>query len=100
MTSTPWGTADSHEHIAEGIDFFGTPSHGGIRLSPEKNKLVPLNLREQSFNQQGMDGWYEEDCDVYIVIATFPSYFTADEAQASFEYVNQKYGIKSILTAF
>src|SRR3990167_6057716 len=37
---TPWGIADHRERIADGIDFYSTPSHGGYFLSPERNALV------------------------------------------------------------
>jgi hypothetical protein len=56
---TPWGTADSAHHIAPGIVVVGTPGHGGVKLSPERNRKVPTALRNAS-------GWYEEDCDAYI----------------------------------
>jgi hypothetical protein len=56
---TPWGTADSAHHIAPGIVIVGTPGHGGVKLSPERNKKIPPALRNAS-------GWYEEDCESYI----------------------------------
>ena len=56
---TPWGTADSAHHIAPGIVIVGTPGHGGVKLSLERNKKIPPALRNAS-------GWYEEDCESYI----------------------------------
>ena len=56
---TPWGTADSAHHIAPGIVIVGTPGHGGVKLSLERNKKIPSALRNAS-------GWYEEDCESYI----------------------------------
>ena len=56
---TPWGTADSAHHIAPGIVIVSTPGHGGVKLSPERNKKIPPALRNAS-------GWYEEDCESYI----------------------------------
>ena len=56
---TPWGTADYVNHIAPGIVSVATPGHGGVKLSPERNKKVPVPLRTKS-------GWYEEDCEAYI----------------------------------
>jgi hypothetical protein len=56
---TPWGTADTVHHIAPGIVAVGTPGHGGVKLSPERNKKIPPALRNAS-------GWYEEDCESYI----------------------------------
>jgi hypothetical protein len=42
-------------------------------------------LREQSFAGLGMKGWYEEDCDAYIVIVTFSEYFTPQEVERARE---------------
>jgi hypothetical protein len=49
---TPWGTADSVEDVAPGIVFASTPGHGGFKLSPERNAVVPDPLRNGN-------GWYE-----------------------------------------
>jgi hypothetical protein len=62
---TPWGRADFAEVLAPGIVTVGTPSHGGIHLDPEQNARVHPVWR-------ATDGWYEEDCESYIVLATFP----------------------------
>lgn len=51
---TPWGKADNVERVAPGIVFAGTPSHGGYKLSRERNAAIPPALRERS-------GWYDED---------------------------------------
>jgi hypothetical protein len=75
--STPWGTADAEEHIALGITFYETPSHGGFHLDAERNALVPLAWREASFNQQGLYGWFEEDCDAVMVVLSHPTAFSA-----------------------
>jgi hypothetical protein len=56
---SPWGTIDHVDHIAPGIVIVGTPGHGGVKLSPERNKKIPSALRNSS-------GWYEEDCESYI----------------------------------
>ena len=68
---TPWGTADYVEHIAPGIVVVGTAGHGGVKLSPERNRKIPLALRNSS-------GWYEEDCEVYIPMAYHPEAFVRD----------------------
>lgn len=59
---TPWGTAD-HVKVAPGATFVSTASHGGVRLSPERNAHIPLPLRQAS-------GWYDED-DGSIVVGVF-----------------------------
>lgn len=68
-TSTPWGTADSATTIAPGIIFYGTPSHGGLHLSPSVNEQIPLAFREGIGGNERMRGWYEEDVAVDIPVA-------------------------------
>lgn len=57
---TPWGTADWVSHVAPGAVQVSTAGHGGIKLSPERNKMIPTALRNAF-------GWYEEDCEAGIV---------------------------------
>ena len=80
-TATPWGKADMVTRYARGINFYSTPGHGGFHLSAKMNKRVPVELREQSFAGLALKGWYEEDCDAYIVIVTFSEYFTPEEVE-------------------
>ena len=82
-TNTPWGKADMVTRYARGINFYSTPGHGGFHLSAKMNKRVPVELREQSFAGFGMKGWYEEDCDAYIVICVFSEYFTPEEVESA-----------------
>lgn len=78
-TSTPWGKADMVTRFAKGINFYSTPGHGGFHLSAKLNKLVPIELRQASWGGLGLKGWYEEDCDAYIVITVFSQHFTPEE---------------------
>lgn len=74
---TPWGKADHVKMIVPGVFEVGTPGHGGIKLDPVRNKLVPASVRRKA-------GWYEEDCEVSIVFATHRdvrSHFKVDEDQ-------------------
>lgn len=68
---TPWGIAQVTEHIAPGITWYETHCHGGFHLSPERNALVPQELKEETWAQLGLEGWYEEDCDAEIVREVF-----------------------------
>lgn len=68
---TPWGSADFVRHDAPGIVSVSTPSHGGIGLSPERNAEIHKAWRNAN-------GWYEEDCEAYIVLVKFYDVFTAD----------------------
>ena len=73
--NTPWGRSDHKEEIAEGITFYGTPSHGGIKLNSARNKQIPEYMRSA-------DNWYEEDCDWAKVAVIFPEHFVKSYAQA------------------
>jgi len=66
-----WGQVDEAKEIMNGMWRVHTPSHGGIILSPERLDHVPLALQYASFNRQGMQGFFEEDCDMAIPLATF-----------------------------
>jgi hypothetical protein len=59
---TPWGKAQSVETILPGVMVVSTAGHGGIKLDTVRNAKVPKDCRRRG-------GWYEEDCDVYIVFA-------------------------------
>jgi hypothetical protein len=67
-TSTPWGISDYKKTYARGINFYGTPSHGGFKLSATLNAKVDPRLRIES-------GFYEEDEEWCIVAFTFPDIF-------------------------
>lgn len=62
---TPWGQAQEVRHYAPGIAVVTCAGHGGIKLSPERNREVPPSLRRSS-------GWYEEDCEFQIAGMYFP----------------------------
>ena len=76
---TPWGVSDYREVLADGVVFYGTPSHGGFKLDDANNAKIRDEWRRD-------DGWYEEDCDANYVAATFPDLFPhvdqADVAEA------------------
>lgn len=68
-----WGAVNEVYPVATGITEVSCAGHGGIKLSPERNRLVPKELRRPG-------GWYEEDCEYKIVVATFPREFTEDSS--------------------
>lgn len=70
-TRTPWGKPDHVKEYAEGIVFYGTPSHGGFKLGRERNAMVPDYMRREG-------GWYEEDCEWAIVAMVHPIAFKDD----------------------
>jgi len=61
---SPWGAVQNATELAEGIWSVSTAGHGGIKLSPQRSKRVPIVWRRT-------DGWYEEDCHWAVVAVTF-----------------------------
>lgn len=60
---SPWGKIQNSNTIIGGIVAVSTASHGGIKLSRERNATMPEYLRQPG-------GWYEEDsewCLPYVV---------------------------------
>lgn len=78
---TPWGVSDYRKEYAPGVVFYGTPSHGGFKLSPERNSQIRAEWRIDNYP---WPGWYEEDCDANYVAATFPELFPhVDQAEVA-----------------
>ena len=67
-TWTPWGTADYREKLAPGITFYGTPGHGGYKLSKGRNERMPDYMKDDHNTRAG---WYEEDCEWAKVVTVF-----------------------------
>ena len=65
---TPWGPVQGYTNIADGIVQVYTAGHGGVRLSPERNRAIPKPLRNSN-------RWYEEDCEAMRVGLVFPKEF-------------------------
>ena len=86
--ATPWGEAQAEEFIADGITLYSTASHGGMRLSAERlaampalyRKTSPLNKATTSYCPEP---WFEEDCEVALVICAFPESFRPEEVEAA-----------------
>ncbi|WP_182050537.1 DUF7007 domain-containing protein [Changpingibacter yushuensis] len=68
-----WGQLNHATPIATGITICDGESHGGIKLSPERNAHIPKSLRTSS-------GWYEEDCEFHIVSMCYPEEFSRSTA--------------------
>jgi len=82
-SDTPWGKAQSAEEIGPGILKYSTASHGGYFLDTIANAKVSPIFKKATFCQQGMKGWYEEDCDWAIVVYTFREHFNARQYSAA-----------------
>ena len=82
---TPWGVADRVTEVAPGIVAYSTPSHGGLRVSPERWAEMPAALRRISAESRyhGGERWFEEDCEWAAVAVAFPSAFEASELESA-----------------
>lgn len=74
---TPWGNAHTARIISNGLDFYTTASHGGIKVKPELwehlKKMMP------AFQSYAGEGWLEEDCDANAAALLWPEFFTPEE---------------------
>jgi hypothetical protein len=80
---TPWGNADSTEHLPGGIILASTSSHGGYYVPPALLPIIPEAWRAASWRGLGNAGWFEEDCDWCMVALAFPTVFPADAQTAA-----------------
>lgn len=74
--SSPWGPIQYLSEPVPGIVSVGTASHGGFWISPEREAQIPAAWKAAA-RQYAPAQWYEEDCDVCAVGATFPEEFRA-----------------------
>ncbi len=82
-THSPWGVPDRPpRELAPGIWSVTTSSHGGLRLSDERNALVPPPVR-------ATPAWYEEDCCWALVALVHPDAFSEAELASARETVLQ-----------
>lgn len=81
---TPWGGADYRQIYSKDVSFYGTPSHGGYRVSGKSLKRIPEQFRQTQFAPLG---WYEEDCDWAIVVHFLPELFTDEEREQAEESI-------------
>lgn len=82
--ATPWGHADFAEEYAPGIWRVGTPSHGGIHLSAERQAQMPDYMRNPA-------GWYEEDIGWSKVAVVFPDVFKGDAGRQALDTLRHYY---------
>lgn len=61
---SPWGKIQHADHIADGIWNIVTARHGGLKISTERQRQMPPQLRIPG-------GWYEEDVDWARVVVAF-----------------------------
>lgn len=73
-----WGRVNHVYPHGAGIVFASCEGHGGFKLSKQRNQAIPAPLRNS-------DGWYEEDCEAYIVGAYHPIAFSHAETPTAAE---------------
>jgi hypothetical protein len=81
---TPWGIAEDVTHVADGIYFVSTPSHGGYFVAPEQRIGAGLDPAR---------AWYEEDCAWALLAIARPDLFPAhalDAARAVVEHARSR----------
>jgi hypothetical protein len=66
-----WGKVDDAEQIMAGVWQVHTAGHGGLIVSAKRLQYIPKSYLDASFNRQGHDGNFEEDCDMAIPLVTF-----------------------------
>lgn len=78
-TESPWGSIQTVEPIRPGVWSVSTASHGGYYLDATANRRIPQAVKLATWGQQGLAGWYEEDCDVSLVAAILPGVAANDD---------------------
>jgi hypothetical protein len=71
-----WGSLNSIDILAPGIEWIDGSSHGGFRLSRARLAEVPVDLRGESFSS---DEYFEEDCSAVAIVLAFPQFFTPEK---------------------
>lgn len=77
VISTPWGSIERTEVIAEGIERVYTACHGGYVLSEARQVEMPEHLSNGT-------RFYEEDSEASLVCLGLPQYFKNDARDALF----------------
>ena len=88
-TYTPWGYPQGVLVICDFMYQVYTSSHGGVKVSPEKNLEIPEYMRNEH-------GWYEEDCDWAIPATVFEQEYLAS-IQDSTKQANAQEEIRKCL---
>lgn len=85
---TPWGQAQHVEVLAPGIVSVSCAGHGGVKLSPERNREVHPAFRRSS-------GWYEEDCEWRAAAAAHPEAFARPDEDPDEVYEDAKKSLRN-----
>ncbi len=76
-TSTPWGTANYVEQLADEVTFYSTPSHAGYHVTGTALAAIPPAHRRFAARwSHGWGGsWFEEDVAALAVALAHPELF-------------------------
>jgi len=90
ITSSPWGKPQTQHEITPGITQVSTASHGGILVSPELFTTMP-SCFQLLCSIEGT--WYEEDCEINLVVLAFPGHFPDASIWAALNFLsNSRFG--------
>ena len=67
MPITPWGPALTTEEVTAGVTIVETEGHGGMRLTLGRQ----TEMRLAGVPEEWIKEWYEEDCEVAVVMLAF-----------------------------
>lgn len=83
---TPWGPSQSCDEVAPGIWSIDTASHGGYRLSPDRQAAFAKRFPGYvPFG--GSLQWFEEDCEAAMIPVAFPDCFPAESVERATKFV-------------
>jgi hypothetical protein len=68
---SPWGAVDHSEVIISGMVRVHTPSHGGIYLSEERQRMLPAWAKKIPASYCSKPTWWEEDCEAIVPLYAF-----------------------------
>lgn len=85
-STSPWGKVQHLSILAPGIVSVSTASHGGIWLSPDRERRIPP-AGHAIARQYAPAQWYEEDCDACIVAVCFAAELSPEFVAHAREHV-------------
>ena len=74
---TPWGLRQERKHIAPGLLWVSTASHGGYHVSETRWREIEAMF--PTFQSWAGRQWLEEDEDGAVAVLVWPSLFTAQQ---------------------
>lgn len=69
--ASPWGQVQHQEQLADGIIMVDTAGHGGIWLSPDRQRQLPDWAHKTASTYCPKPTWWEEDCEALVPMYVF-----------------------------